>query len=375
MAAPPPELVSTETPVNSTTVLIEVNNVPATSVDLGIGDASARQDSMSIARKAHEETTAKQDSMSIAGIVSQEDATARRDSMSIAGTAYNENHLAIMTDSPTSQGYAIHDESNARRQAKVKDASAPMGYANVDNSRAIYSSASYPNHIISLASEGDTSDENDHHHCKNPSGIKVKFKEESKSIQLPIMQASKFQVLSIERNGYLLNPIGKSTPSSAISRIQPCNFSSTEHSVTRLRGRVLVSSTEDQRRGSILTSQRPRDYARDLMSMAKCQNCKAQDYIPETLWYKGIKGNALCQRLFYWLVSLRTAPQDGITNDKLGQFIAKWKSVRRKKTPRKSSGKTDYANFASLAQSLIQFQISTLNIKRSRMVALSATSS
>ena len=184
--------------------------------------------------------------------------------MSIAGTAYNENHLAIMTDSPTSQGYAIHDESNARRQAKVKDASAPMGYANVDNSRAIYSSASYPNHIISLASEGDTSDENDHHHCKNPSGIKVKFKEESKSIQLPIMQASKFQVLSIERNGYLLNPIGKSTPSSAISRIQPCNFSSTEHSVTRLRGRVLVSSTEDQRRGSILTSQRPRDYARDL---------------------------------------------------------------------------------------------------------------
>ena len=284
MAAPPPELVSTETPVNSTTVLIEVNNVPATSVDLGIGDASARQDSMSIARKAHEETTAKQDSISIASIVSQEDATARRDSMSIAGTAYNENHLAIMTDSPTSQGYAIHDESNARRQAKVKDASAPMGYANVDNSRAIYSSASYPNHIISLASEGDTSDENDHHHCKNPSGIKVKFKEESKSIQLPIMQASKFQVLSIERNGYLLNPIGKSTPSSAISRIQPCNFSSTEHSVTSLRGRVRISySTEAQCQGLILMCQRPRAHARDLMSMAKCQNRKARDCIPETL--------------------------------------------------------------------------------------------
>jgi hypothetical protein len=100
------------------------------------------------------------------------------------------------------------------------------------------------------------------------------------------------------------------------------------------------------------------------MSMAECQNCKAQDYIPETLWYKGIKGNALCQRLFYWLVSLRTAPQDGITNVKLGQIIAKWKSVRRKKTPRKSTGMTDYANFAFLAQSLIQFQISTLNIKR-----------
>ena len=66
MAAPPPELVRTKTPVNSTSVRIEVNSVPATSVDLGIGDASARQDSMSIARKAHEETTARQDSMSIA---------------------------------------------------------------------------------------------------------------------------------------------------------------------------------------------------------------------------------------------------------------------------------------------------------------------
>ena len=66
MAAPPPEIVRTETPVISTSVRIEVNNVSATSVDLGIGDASARQDSMSIARKAHEETTARQDSMSIA---------------------------------------------------------------------------------------------------------------------------------------------------------------------------------------------------------------------------------------------------------------------------------------------------------------------
>ena len=70
VASPSLEIVRTETPVISISVSMEVNNVPATSVDLGIRDASVRQDSMSIARKAHhDETTARQDSMSIAGIV------------------------------------------------------------------------------------------------------------------------------------------------------------------------------------------------------------------------------------------------------------------------------------------------------------------
>jgi hypothetical protein len=268
-----------------------------------------------------------------------------------------------MTDSPKSQGYAIHDERNARREARVKDASTPMGYANVDNSRAINSSASYPNHIISLASEGDTSDENDHQDCQNPSGIKVKFKEESKSMQLPIMQASTLQVLSIERNGDLSNSIGKSTPSSAISSIQPCNFSSTEHSVTRLRGRVLVSSTKDQCRDFILTFRSTRDNARDFMSMAKCQNCKAQDCMPERLWYKGIKGKACCQKLFYWLVLPSSEQKNGTITIQIYNSTTHWRSVRRKKTPRKSTGKTDYANFATLDHSLHQCRISMLNIK------------
>ena len=65
MAAPPPEIVSTETPVNSTSVRIEESNVPATSVDLGNGDASARQDSTSIARNEHARIITVQDSMSI----------------------------------------------------------------------------------------------------------------------------------------------------------------------------------------------------------------------------------------------------------------------------------------------------------------------
>ena len=66
--------------------------------------------------------------------------------------------------------------------------------------------------------------------------------------------------------------------------------------------------------------------------------------------------------LIYWRIVLRSAPQKGI----IEAHLAKWKPVRRrkKKTPRKLTGKTDYANFASLAQFLIQFQISMLNIKR-----------
>ena len=59
---------------------------------------------------------------------------------------------------------------------------------------------------------------------------------------------------------------------------------------------------------------------------------------------------------------LQSAPQNGI----IKAHLAKWKPVRRrnKKTPQKSTGKTDYANFASLAQSLVQFQISMLDIER-----------
>ena len=166
----------------------------------------------------------------------------------------------------------------------------------MDNSRAIHSIAFYLNHIISLASEGDMSDENDHHHCQHLS--------KANSIQLPTVQASKHQVhVQIKRNGNLSYLIGKSTLLSAVSSIQPCNFSSIEHSVARLRGRVCVSySTKAQCRGLILTSQRPRDNARDFVSIAKCQNFKAQDCMSETLWYKGIKGKACCQKLFYWLV-------------------------------------------------------------------------
>ena len=52
-AAPPPEIVSTKMPVNSTSMRIEKSNVPTTSVDLGNSDASTRQDSTSIARNEH----------------------------------------------------------------------------------------------------------------------------------------------------------------------------------------------------------------------------------------------------------------------------------------------------------------------------------
>ena len=124
----------------------------------------------------------------------------------------------------------------------------------------------------------------------------------------------------------------ESTPSSAISSIQPCNFSSTEHSVTRLRGRVLVSSTKDQCRDFILTFRCPRAHARDLMSMAKCQNNKAQDCMPETLQYKARTGEVLHRMLIYWRIVLRSAPQNGI----IEAHLAKWKPVRRrrnKKTP------------------------------------------
>ena len=248
MAAPPPEIVSTETPVNSTSVRIEVNNVPTTSVDLGIGDASARQDSMSIAREAHEETTARQDSMSagivsqedatarqdsmsiarkahngetaarqdsmsIAGIVSQEDATARqdsmsitrkahngettarRDSMSIAGTV-NENHLALMTDALTGQRYALHDERQETCNVPVND---PLRRTvnNITQRQPVdpmgYANMGYRKAVItiapfpiwlSMASEGDI--------CLFHSTLHVK--EKTKLIQLPTVQASTLQV-------------------------------------------------------------------------------------------------------------------------------------------------------------------------------------
>ena len=47
--------------------------------------------------------------------------------------------------------------------------------------------------------------------------------------------------------------------------------------------------------------------------------------------------------LIYWRIVLRSAPQNVI----IEAHLAKWKPVRRrnKKTPRKSTGKTDYANF------------------------------
>ena len=144
--------------------------------------------------------------------------------------------------------------------------------------------------------------------------------------------------------------------------LQPCNFSLTtsKHSVTSLRGRVLQSCThascqgqdsvpEAQRRGftseyvcsnlnaqipmleslcrglwstnipkqhhAILASNvvsldnitdKPESYIepRDLMSMPKCQIFKAQDCMPETLWYESTKGKARCQTLFYWLIKL-----------------------------------------------------------------------
>ena len=140
----------------------------------------------------------------------------------------------------------------------------PMGYANMGYRKAVITIAPFPIRL-SMASEGDI--------CLFQSTLHVK--EKSKLIQLPTVQASMLQVLFIERNGYLSNSIGKSTPSSAISSIQPCNFSSIEHCVTRLRGRVLVSSTKDQCRDFILTFRSTRDNARDFMSMAKCQNCKA----------------------------------------------------------------------------------------------------
>ena len=68
MAALPPEIVSTKTPVNSTSVRIEEINVPTTSVNLGNGDASTRQDSSSIARNEHTGISTVQVSMSIVPI-------------------------------------------------------------------------------------------------------------------------------------------------------------------------------------------------------------------------------------------------------------------------------------------------------------------
>jgi hypothetical protein len=38
--------------------------------------------------------------------------------------------------------------------------------------------------------------------------------------------------------------------------------------------------------------------------MTQCQNRKAQDYMPETLWYEDKQGKARCQKLFYWLIKL-----------------------------------------------------------------------
>ena len=139
--------------------------------------------------------------------------------------------------------------------------------------------------------------------------------------------------VQIEQNGYLSNSIGKLTPSPAVSSIQTSNFSSIEHSVTRLRGRVLVSSTKDQCRDFILTFRSTRDNARDFMSMAKCQNCKAQDCMPERLWYKGIKGKACCQKLFYWLVLPSSEQKNGTITIQINNSTTNWKSVLRKKTP------------------------------------------
>ena len=75
------------------------------------------------------------------------------------------------------------------------------------------------------------------------------------------------------------------------------------------------------------------------MSMAKCQNCKAQDCMPETLQCKARTGEVLHRMLIYWRIALRSAPQNVI----IEAHLAKWKPVRRrnKKTPRKSTGKTD----------------------------------
>jgi len=99
------------------------------------------------------------------------------------------------------------------------------------------------------------------------------------------------------------------------------------------------------------------------MSTAVCISCCTWDFMPKTYWYESTKGKALCQRLFYWLVSLMTAPQYGITNVKLGQIIAKWKSVHRKKTPRKLLDRIEHATIASQACSLLHFRISMPNIE------------
>ena len=94
----------------------------------------------------------------------------------------------------------------------------------VQTKRVIESIAPEQTQMSFLASEGDIR--------LSPSVIHVK--EKSKLTQLPAVPTTHQVHMQIKRNGRLSNPIGKSTPSSAISRIQPCNFSSTEHSVTRL---------------------------------------------------------------------------------------------------------------------------------------------
>ena len=67
------------------------------------------------------------------------------------------------------------------------------------------------------------------------------------------------------------------------AKLQPCNFSSTEeHSIARLRGRVLVPRiTKAQCRGLILTYHCPRNHAIDFMSTAVCISCSARDFMPK----------------------------------------------------------------------------------------------
>jgi len=90
--------------------------------------------------------------------------------------------------------------------------------------------------------------------------------------------------------------------------------------------------------------------------------------MPERLWYKGIKGKACCQKQFYWLALLSSEQKNGTITIQIYNSTTNWRSVRRKKTPRKSTGKTDYANFATLDHSLQQFRISMLNLKGKLMI-------
>ena len=142
------------------------------------------------------------------------------------------------------------------------------------------------------------------------------------------------------------------------AKLQPCNFSSTEeHSSTRLRGRVLVSRiTESQCRGLILTYRCPKDHTRDFVSTAVCISYSARDFMHKTCWSESNNDKAFCQRLVDWLTKSLSMQQDITIYARLVHIC--------KKTPRKMLDMTEDTTFASLAHSLLLFRISMLNLER-----------